>query len=498
MTASATSGELRALVQRGLAWKFASQVFLQGSRIVVAVVLARLLSPHDYGLATMVLVFSSLVLVFSDVALGAALIQRRRLSEQDRSTVFWASLAVGAGFTLLGVAMSGPIASFYGEPKVRPLFAALSLGFFVNSLATTQEALLVREMRFRSLELRMMIGTAAGAAAGISVATAGYGAWAIIVQQLAIAAVSTALIWIVSPWRPRFVFSLVSLRDLGSFSGNVFGQRLLYYLHRNADNLLIGRFVGAAALGAYGFAYNVMLVPFSRVAGPLQEVLFPTFSRMQDEPERMAGIWIRATRLVATISIPCLLGLTIVAPDFVHVALGGRWHAAGPLIQILAWVGLLQSLQTLNSNILQALDRTATLFRYSLVFFSLHLCAFVIGLHWGVVGIAAAYAVSSTLVEPLYAWITCRALGVSPWVLLRSLAGIAESAVLMAGAVLAVRLALVHASVPALDRLFVTIATGAAVFVPCSLWRAPEVLAELRLLRARRVATAPVLVDGAV
>ena len=101
------------------------------------------------------------------------------------------------------------------------------------------------------------------------------------------------LLWLVSPWRPSFSFSRASLRSLGGFSGNVFVHRLLYYLHRNVDNLLIGRFLGPAALGVYGFAYNVMLVPFSRIAGPLTEVLFPAFSRMQHDRERMTAIWVR-------------------------------------------------------------------------------------------------------------------------------------------------------------------------------------------------------------
>jgi O-antigen/teichoic acid export membrane protein len=482
---SSDAKSLRSPVLRGLAWKGASQIFLQGSRIVVAVILARMLSPHDYGLAAMALVLASLVIVFSDVALGAALVQRTRLSEADRSTAFWASVSVGALCTLLGVALSGVLAGFYGDPAVRPLFAVLSLSFFVTSLAATHEALLVRVMNFRSLVLRMMIGTAAGAAAGIFLAAKGYGAWAIIGQQLAIAGVSTALLWVFSPWRPTFAFSASSLRSLGGFSGNVFAHRLLYYLHRNVDNLLIGRFLGPAALGVYGFAYNVMLVPFSRVAGPLTEVLFPAFSRMQHDRARLTAVWVRAIRLVASFSVPALLGLVVVAPDFVSVVLGSKWAGATTLIQILAWVGLLQSLQTLNPNILQALDRTHTLLRYTIVFFALHLTAFVIGLQWGVVGVAVGYLVSSLVVEPLFAWVTTRALGISPLVLVRGLAGVFQASALMFVAVLATRLLLVEAGVGAPLRLVVVAAVGIAVYVPCWMWRAGDAFDELKTFRRR-------------
>ena len=470
---------------RGLAWKGASQIFLQASRLVVAVILARMLSPHDYGLAAMALVLASLVIVFSDVALGAALVQRTRLSEADRSTAFWTSVSVGAICTVLGVALSGVFAGFYGDPAVQPLFAVLSLSFVITSLATTQEALLVREMNFRSLELRMMIGTAVGAAIGIYLAARGYGAWAIIGQQLAIAAVSTALLWVFSPWRPSFLFSRESLRSLGGFSGNVFVHRLLYYLHRNVDNLLIGRFLGPAALGLYGFAYNVMLVPFSRFAGPLTEVLFPAFSRMQSDRARMTTVWVRAVRLIASFSVPALLGLVVVAPDFVSVVLGEKWAGATILIRILAWVGLLQSLQTLNPNILQALDRTDTLLRYTIVFFALHLSAFVVGLQWGVVGVAVGYLISSLVVEPLFAWVTSRALGASPLVLVRGLLGVLQASALMLVAVLGSRVLLLESDVGATLRLLIEIAVGIAVYLPCWRWRAGDAFDELKTFRRR-------------
>jgi O-antigen/teichoic acid export membrane protein len=479
---------LRSRILRGVAWKLVSQVFLQSSRVVVAIILARLLAPHDYGLAGMVLVVASLVLVFSDLALGAALVQRPTLTQADRSTVFWTAVAAGVTFTLLGVALSGPVADFFGEPDVQPLLATLSLSFLVTSLGTTQSALLMREMDFRRLELRMMGGTLAGAAVGITAAAYGAGAWAIIAQQLTIASVSTALLWAVTPWRPSLTFSRKSLRDLGGFSLNVFGQRLLYYLHANADKVLIGRFLGAAPLGVYTLAYNVVTAPFSRIAVPIAEVLFPAFSRMQDQPERLASAWIRATRLVGSVSIPALLGLVVLAPDFVHVVLGERWREATPVIQILAGVGMVQSLQTLNSNILQALNRTRTLFRYSIVFFVSHVAAFSVGLSWGITGVAASYAVSSAFVEPLYAWLTARALGISVWRFVAAVGGVAQASLAMLATLLGARMALVQTDIAAGTRLLILIGLGALVYLLVGAWRAPAVRAEIVSLGRRRPA----------
>jgi O-antigen/teichoic acid export membrane protein len=494
--ATAAADGIRSRVLRGLGWKVGSQIVLQLSRVVVGVILARLLTPSDYGVASMVLVFSGLVLIFSDLGLGTALIQRRELTELDRSTVFWTSLGAGLLFTILGILAAGPIAAFYGQPEVQPLFMVLSLGFGVTSLATIQSALLTREMNFRALEIRKMAGAVVGAVVGITLAAKGFGPWAIVAQQTAVIFTSTVLLWAFMPWRPRFTFSRASLMDLGGFGARVFGTRTLFFLNRNVDNLLIGRFIGAAALGAYSVSYNVMLVPFDQIAGPIQDVLFPAFSRMQDDAKRIGAAWLRVNRLVGAISIPSLLGLMVVAPDFVHVVLGGRWAAATPVLQILAWVGLLQSLQRLNSSILQARDRTGQLLRYSVVVLAASLVAFAVGLHWGIVGVALGYAISSTLVEPYYTWITGRAVGVSLGTFVRSLAGITQASLIMVAAVLGVRMVLTGAGLAAGPRLVICILVGCVVYVPLCIWREPAVVDEIRQL-VRRPRGRPAAVEPA-
>ena len=481
---------MRARVLRGLAWKVVSQLFNQGWQTLVAIVLARLLFPDDYGLAAMVLVFAAIVPVFSDLALGAALVQRRNLSESDRSTVFWTSVGIGAGFTLLGIGVSWPLADFYGEPEVQPLFAALSLTFVVTALGTTQRALLTREMDFKSLELRLMAGAFAAGVAGIALAAGGYGAWAIIGQQLVAATVSTVLLWNFSPWRPRLTFSTRSLRRLAGFSANVFGTRLLFYFNRSSDNLLVGRVLGAQSLGAYALAYNVMLAPLNRLGWPIAEVLFPAFSKMQDEPQRMASAWIRVNRLVGAITVPATLGLAVVAPEFVTAVLGARWSAAEPVIRLLAFVGLLQSLGTLNSAILLARDRTSTLLRYAFVALVASLTAFVVGLEWGIVGVAAGYAIASVFIEPYYAWLTARALGTPLSTLVRGLRGVVEAALAMAACVLAAKLFLVPEGWGAGWQLVTLVLAGVAVYLPLCAWRSPEVVEEIRSVREARSARA--------
>ena len=482
------TANMRGRVLRGLGWVAASQAGGQLARALAAIAIARLLTPDEYGLAALALIFSSLVLVFSDLALGAALVQRRTLTEADRCTAFWVTVASGALFTLIGVACAGPVAALYGQPDARPLLLALSATFVVSALGATQQSLMLREMDFRRVEVLPMIGILAGGAAGVAAAALGHGAWALISQQLVAVAVTTVLVWVRSPWRPGRTFSVASARDLGGFSAYMLGHRMLFYLQANGDRFLIGRFLGTAALGTYAVAYNTMLVPASRIGGPLQRVMSPAFSRLQDEPERIAAAWVRVARLMAVVTVPALAGLVVVAPDFVPLVLGAHWAAAVPVVQVLAWVGIVQALQGLTTDILMARGRARTIFRFSVVLTSAHLVAFAAGLHWGVVGVAVAYAVSTTLVEPGLTVLAARSLGVSPLRFVRGVAGVFQAALLMCGAVLAVRLLLPDAA--AAERLVACVATGLVVFPPLCAWRAPEVLGELRGMLGRRGRTA--------
>jgi O-antigen/teichoic acid export membrane protein len=380
------------------------------------------------------------------------------------------------------------------------MLMVLSGSFLVTALGATQLTLLMREMDFRRSELLMLAGTVAGGGAGVLLAALGAGSWAIILQQVVAAAVTTALVWWQASWYPRLQFSRASLRDLGGFSANMLGQRLCWYLQVNGDSFLIGRFLGTAALGTYAVAYNTMLVPASKIGGPLQRVFSPAFSRLQDEPERIAATWARVARLLAVVCVPALAGLVVVAPDFVPLVLGSHWTHAVPVVQVLAWVGIVQALQALNMDVLMARDRTRTMVRFAVFLTTCHLVAFAVGLHWGVLGVATAYAISTTLVEPWQTVLAARCLGASPLVFFRAVAGPFQAALGMCAAVLAVRYALVDGGVAPVLRLGVCIVTGIGVYGLLCLWRVPEIGDEVReMMRRRRTrAAAPRVAAAAI
>ena len=227
-------------------------------------------------------------------------------------------------------------------------------------------------------------------------------------------------------------------------------------------------------------------MPFARLAAPLQQVFFPAFSRISDDRERMADIWIRATRLVGAFSIPALVGLIIVAPEFVQVVLGPKWTEATTVIRILAVVGIVQSLHTLNGEVLMALGRAGTLLRYTALWTFATLTAVAIGLQWGLVGVAVAYTIAIAIVEPLRAYVTTRALGIPFLRLVRSLTGVAQATAVMAAVILVARELLISAEAPASLQLVLLILLGGAGYVAACFWRAPAVTAELTGVIGRR------------
>jgi PST family polysaccharide transporter len=203
----------------------------------------------------------------------------------------------------------------------------------------------------------------------------------------------------------------------------------------------------------------------------------------------LADVWVRASCLVGAVSIPALVGLAILAPEFVEVVLGSRWSGLTPLIQILAAVGIVQSLQTLSGEVLLALDRAGTLFRFTLLWFVGSLGSFVVGVQWGIVGVAVCYTIVTLLLEPLRTYLTTQALQVSIWSFVRPFAGVVQATALMGIVLVAARAALVAEGIAPAVRLMLLVALGLGVYGVAFAWRAPELLGQLRRLVRRRRST---------
>jgi O-antigen/teichoic acid export membrane protein len=477
---------LTAPVVTGLKWKLLSQVLREGTRLAIGILLARLLTPAEWGVASIALALAALLTMLADLGLPVALVQRARITEADRSTMFWTSTAIGVSATLVGIAVSPLVADVFDEPQLQSLFAVLCLGFTIVSLEKVPGSLLARELQFRALEVRQIIATMSGAAVALGLALAGTGAWAIIGNSLATTTVSCVLLWYVTPWRPRLTFSRDSFRSLTGFGTTLLGSQLLTYVQQNADRLLIGRYLGAGPVGSYAFAYQLMFTPIVNVAYPLQMVLFPVFATIQHDAERLKAGWLRGRRLAVALMAPAFLILLVVAPDLVPLLFGSKWDDSVRVLQLLCFAGIGYSLTIENSVLLLVRDRVGTLFRLSLLVTVVVLGGVIIGLHWGIVGVASGLAIAQWSLFLPTTWVTTRAGSISFADTLRATLAALPFAALGAAAALAVRLALLEVGASSILRILASALTllvvyGALVYVGSAPIRREMIAASRRI-----------------
>jgi O-antigen/teichoic acid export membrane protein len=396
--ATLPNDNLRQSTLAGVGWASLAQVGKQGVQFIVAVILARILTPEDFGLVGMILVFTGFVILMGELGFGAAIIQRQTLEERHYSSIFW--LNVLTGFALTGLVMiAAPlIARFYREPQLVALTRVLALSFAVNSFGVVQSAILNRAMKFRWLALLELAAVMVAGTIAIIVAVLDYGVWSLVWQVLLTSVLTTIGLWLVTGWRPQLLFEWAAVRDLVTFSGNLFGFNAFNYWARNADNLLIGRFMGTVELGIYTRAYSTMLLPLSQVTSVLGRVMFPALSRIQHDKVLVKQIYLRALALIALVTFPMMLGLFVTAESFVLTLFGPKWEGVVTLLQILSLVGLVQSLVATVGWLYQSQGRTDWMFRWGLFVGIVGIISFLIGLSLGTVeSVAICYAIANVL-----------------------------------------------------------------------------------------------------
>jgi O-antigen/teichoic acid export membrane protein len=472
--------DLKRAAARGVAWKIGAEVVIQVTRLAVLLILAHLLSPAEFGIASIVMAFVIFVPLFADLGLGAALIQAPTLTEVDRSTVFWTSLPLGLTFMCLGIAVSWPLASIYDDPSLQPLFAAFSICFLLASLTSVPSALLIRAMHFRALETRVIVGTLFGAIIAVGLAFGGYGPWAIVGGEIANRAISLVTIWLQSRWRPKLVFSRQKLREQFAYGGTLFGAFLLLQFSQTVQSLMVGRLLGETALGRLTVSQTLVYMPFNRVAGPIQQVMFPAFSRMQAEPARILGALNRVNQVIAAISFPTLAGLAILAPEFTKVVLGSRWAGTEDVIRVLCLAGMVLALQRVNFSVLSARGYSRLIMWVGAGALLSTAVAILVAYPFGLVATVGALGIQMLALQAVIMYVTARSVDAQFRDLARPLARIALATVLMASSVMVAVGIFREVGIGDAGTLLAGIGIGAAVFTPLLLRLEPELIAELR------------------
>jgi O-antigen/teichoic acid export membrane protein len=433
------SSDIRSRTITGLGWSGFAHSIRQFLMIATQVVLARVLGPDAFGLMAMIIIFTGFAQLFGDMGLGPALVQKADLEARHINAIFWANVTAGATLTLIGIAVAPLVAIFYDQPILQWLMIVLSFDFLIMSFKVVQDARLQRAMDFHKLAIVDISATLLAGIVAIAMALSGLGVWSLVAQVMLTTAATVGLLWLLSPWRPAFAFDRSALGELLGFSGNLLGFNVFNYWVRNIDDLLVGKVLGAGALGFYTLAYRWMLLPVSQVSLIITRVMFPVLSQMQHDRAAVRHVYLYATRLIALVAFPLMAGLLVVTEPFILTLYGEDWAPAVPVLQVLCLQGITQSVGTTVGWIYTSQGRTDLMFRWGMFSGVVLLSAFVIGLNWGILGVAVAYVVAGYTMLWYPSWkIPGRLIGLSFGDMLRNLASVFGCTLGMAAVVWAV------------------------------------------------------------
>jgi O-antigen/teichoic acid export membrane protein len=405
------------------------QTTLFALNLATTAILARLLTPADFGLIAMVAAVSSFLLLFRDLGLSAATVQRDDLAESQINALFWINAALGLAMSALFAATAPLVARFYGQPPLRNLVIVWSCGFAVAGLGVQHVALLRRQMRFTALAVVDVASIAAGATTAIVSANLDAGYWALAYFQIVQQAVGVLGAWLASGWRPQWPPRLAGTRPLLSFGASYTGFGVLSYLSRNLDNVILGRVAGSAPLGLYTKAFSLLLLPVDRIRAPLAAVVVPALSRLQSDARRFRSYYLKAIASVVTFGMPLVVFLFVFAEDAILLVLGPQWRESVVLFRILAPAAFLETFNTVGSWACLPFGRTGRLLKWQVVATVVMVFAFVVGVRWGAVGMAVAFTVSTIAVRPFAILYLLRESPVRPIDLLHALARPASASV---------------------------------------------------------------------
>jgi PST family polysaccharide transporter len=368
-------------------------------------VLARLLSPADYGLQAMVGSLTSLLSLLKDAGLNFASVNRETLTHEQLSSLFWLNATIGVALTIAVASGSHFLAVFYKDPRLFWITMASSSIFFLNGLTVQHRALLDRSMRFTTSSLIDIVVSFLGTAVAISMAFAGFGYWSLICQNVSLPLFGMFGIWFAMPWlpgRPRWTPELRSMVRVG---GTVTLNGIVSYLSYNMEKILLGRFFGPALLGIYGRAYQLANLPVQQLTGAVGIVAFPMLSRLKDDPQRLRRSYLKSHSLVVSLTVPVVISCALYADEIVRVLLGPKWQGTATVLRLLSPTVLVFALLNPFSYIVRALGLVERSLKMAIVIAPVVTIGILAGLRHGPTGVAAGYSVAMLLLwVPMVAW----------------------------------------------------------------------------------------------
>jgi len=383
---------LKSQAVSGVKWSGVSTGVVTSLQFVTLAVLARLLSPSDFGLMGMITLVISFAQAFADMGLSNAIIQRQEVEEEHLSSFFW--INVFAGIVLfVCILFFRPIAVLYfKQPALSDYLIFAAFIFLIMPVGQIFTTLLIKELKFKALSKIEIAGMAVYSVTAIGFALAKFGVLSLIFGQLIRSLVTVIILFIIfrKTWLPRFHFSITEIKSYLSFGAFQMGERAVNYLSANIDYIIIGRFLGPAALGFYTLAYQIVIFPLTKMNPIITRVAFPAFSKIQDDNPRIRSGYCKVINYISMISFPMLIGMIVVAPEFIRLVYGPKWEASIIILQILCLVGLFKSLGNPIGSVLLAKGRADIGFYWNVFVVIIVSISVIVGAKWGIVGVAIA------------------------------------------------------------------------------------------------------------
>lgn len=392
-----SKSELQKKAIRGIAWSAVASWGSQAAQFLTILVLARLLVPQDFGLVSLANIFIHFIQALIGAGFSDAIVQRDDLEPEHLDTAFWINLAIGAGLTAIGVGSSGIIAGLFHQPQLTPIIICSSFNVLINALGAIHEALLRRKLAFKLLAYRKLVGIIAGSIVGIGLAFQGWGVWSLVFQILIGNLFDVVLLWISSQWLPKFRVSLRHLGDLFQFGINVVGNGILVFFSNRSDDFIIGYFLGVEILGYYTIAFKLLVVVTQLFGQTIQKVILPIFSRLQSDLSELRQAFHSSTQLLNLLAFPVFLSMFILSPQLVVVLFGDQWEPSILPMQILSFVGIIDSAAYFSGPVFMAKGKPEILFKLLLFHTVITVLAFLGIVFQGIAAIALARVATTAI-----------------------------------------------------------------------------------------------------
>lgn len=388
---------LRQKTVSGLSWSFIDSISGQGIQFIVGIILARMLTPREFGLIGMITIFIAVSESFINSGFSSALIRKKECTQADYSTVFFYNLTAGAIFFTILLFSAPAISGFFKEPELKPIIQVLGAVLIIDSATIIQRTILTKQINFK-LQTRISVIAALGSGViAIGMAYSGFGVWSLVAQRLCKQAINSFLLWLWNKWKPIAVFSRQSFRELFGFGSKLLASGLIDTIYRNVYYLIIGKFFSAKELGYYTRADQFNALPSQSLTGVIGRVSYPILSSIQDDANRLKASYQQLIRSTMFITFTLMVGMAAVAEPMVVGLIGEKWKPAVIYLQMLCFTGMLYPLHALNLNMLQVKGRSDLFLRLEVIKKILAVPVIVIGIFWGIRVMIAGMMLNSVI-----------------------------------------------------------------------------------------------------